>query len=115
MQNDALIEDQLNAELIEQGKKMNELRQEHEQALYELRRELSQKSETELARVDSDYRQNLQVLRDEIGQFNAKVKTMERNEKKAIIEKEKVTNLKEQIYILQERLKNIETDRDLVE
>ena len=39
----------------------------------------------------------------------------EKNEKKNHIEKEKAVSLNEQFQLVQEKLKGIETDRDLVE
>lgn len=48
LQSDAQVEDQLRAELIEQGKKMNELRVEHETTLYEKLTESGQKEEISL-------------------------------------------------------------------
>jgi len=54
-------------------------------------------------------------LNDELRQKDEKIRQFEKNEKRGQIEKEKNQNQQEQFAILQEKLKNIQTDRDLIE
>lgn len=53
---DAVVEDQLRSELIEQGRKMNELRVSHEEAIYQQQQEISAKFESELQRADAEFK-----------------------------------------------------------
>ena len=94
---------------------MNELRAEHEQAMQDLTQKLTQKGDTEINKMDLQHKEAVFKLKEELIQKEEKIKLHEKNEKKNQVEKEKVTNQQEQFSILQERLKNIQTDRDLIE
>ena len=110
-----MLEDQLRTELIDQGKQMNELRAEHEQAVQDLTQKLSQKSEAEVTKLQLQNKEQLQQLKVELIQKDEKIKAFEKNEKKNHIEREKTANQQEQFQLLQESLKNTQTDRDLIE
>ena len=94
---------------------MNELRAEHEQSMQDLTQKLTQKGDTEISKMDLQHKEAVFKLKEELIQKEEKIKLHEKNEKKNQVEKEKVTNQQEQFSILQERLKNIQTDRDLIE
>jgi hypothetical protein len=64
LQSDAQVEDSLRTELIEQGKKMNELRVDHETTLYEKMTEAGLKEESALEKQQATYNLELQQLRD---------------------------------------------------
>jgi hypothetical protein len=115
LQQDAVMEDQLRAELIDQGRKMNELRADHERAMYEQSQQLTQRSENEVNRIEVEYKRSVQKLKEESLQKDTKIRQYEKNEKKSVAEREKYQNLEEQKYLLEERLKNIQTDRDLID
>ena len=94
---------------------MNELRAEHEQSVQDITQKLTQKSDTEISKLELQHKEAIFKLKEELIQKEDKIKLSEKNEKKNQIEKEKLTNQQEQYSILQERLKNIQTDRDLIE
>ena len=94
---------------------MNELRAEHEQTIQDLTQKLSQKNETEVNKLQLQNKEQLQQLKLELIQKDEKIKAFEKNEKKNHIEREKTINQQEQFQLIQESLKNTQTDRDLIE
>ena len=94
---------------------MNELRAEHEQTIQDLTQKLSQKNETEVNKLQLQNKEQLQQLKLELIQKDEKIKAFEKNEKKNHIERERTINQQEQFQLIQESLKNTQTDRDLIE
>ena len=76
-QNDA-VEDNLRKEIIDQGRKMNELRAEHEQQMYDLNQQNNLKSEELQLKHDADMKKMGQRLKEELANRNDKIKDMER-------------------------------------
>ena len=99
---DAVVEDQLRSELIEQGRKMNELRVSHEEAIYQQQQEISAKFESELQRADAEFKKLISKIMEELSQKDTKIRQFEKNEKKNMVEKEKVTNLEAKVKLLNE-------------
>lgn len=77
------VEDQLRKELIEQGKKMNELRADHERKMYEISNENLRNTESQMQKSDASRKLILQKSKDEIAIKNEKIRTLEKNEKKS--------------------------------
>ena len=59
-------EDMLRSEIIEQGRKMNELRAEHEQQMYELKQQNQDKIDELQLKHDADMRKMGQRLKEEL-------------------------------------------------
>lgn len=76
-QNDK-VEDNLRAEIIDQGRKMNELRSEHEQQMYELNQQNQDKIDQLQLKHDGDMRKMGQRLKEELAAKNEKIKEMDR-------------------------------------
>ena len=76
-QNDK-VEDTLRSEIIEQGRKMNELRAEHEQQMYELKQQNQDKIDELQLKHDTDMRKMGQRLKEELAAKNEKIKEMDR-------------------------------------
>lgn len=112
---DAVVEDQLRAELIEQGRKMNELRADHEKAIYTLTSQLSAKFDGELQRADCEFKTHIGKLLEEASAKDERIRVLEKNEKKAIAERERHQSQEQQLKILSEQLKSVQTDRDFVQ
>ena len=94
---------------------MNELRADHERAVYEQSQQLTQKAENDINRIEVEYKRTISKLKEELLQKDTKIRQYEKNEKKSIAEREKYENLEEQKYLLTEHVKNVQTDRDLIE
>lgn len=86
---DAVVEDQLRAELIEQGRKMNEMRQAHERAVTMITHQLTSKFDSELLKADSEFKGQVAKLLAEVNQKENRIRQLEKNEKKAIAERDK--------------------------
>lgn len=76
-QNDK-VEDNLRSEIIEQGRKMNELRSEHEQQMYEIQQQHQNKIDELQLKHDADMRKMGQRLKEELASKNEKIKEMDR-------------------------------------
>ncbi len=63
----------------------------------------------------SKVEQDIQQLEQQLNQRDLKIRALEKTEKKQMIDKDKCLSLEEQIRQLQERIKNIQTDRDLLD
>lgn len=73
------VEDNLRKEIIDQGRKMNELRAEHEQTMYDQNQDHINKLEELQVKQDSDMKKMSQRLKEDIQQKNDKIKELERN------------------------------------
>ena len=93
---------------------MNELRAEHERGVQELKQQLSQKAETELSNVELEHRTLVTKLREDLLAKEEKVKHLEKQEILRQVDKSKTQEQANQLFLLQERLTSIQTDRDLV-
>ena len=93
---------------------MNELRTEHERSIQELKQHLSQKAETEMQNAELEHRQSTQKLQEELLTKEEKIKQLEKQEIMRQIDKAQTQEHQNQLYMLQERLTSIQTDRDLV-
>lgn len=93
---------------------MNELRAEHERAMQELRQQLSQKAETEISNLELENRQVVTKLREDVLAKEEKIKHLEKQEILRQVDKSQTQEQANQVYMLQERLTSMQTDRDLV-
>ena len=71
-------EDSLRSEIIAQGRKMNELRSEHEQSIYDLNQQHQDKNDDLQLKADADMRKMAQRLKEELAAKNEKIKEMDR-------------------------------------
>lgn len=109
------LEDQLRKELLDQSKKMNELKAVQERQVYELSNENFQKIDKLQQKWEADRKAAVQKLKDDIGLKNERIRELEKNEKRLLSEKEKSESMQKQLRELQERLKSLQTDRDMLE
>ena len=72
------------------------------------------KYESEMQRADAEFKKMVAKIAEELSQKDAKIRQFEKNEKKNMVEKEKITNLEAKVKLLNESLKSIQTDRDFV-
>ena len=100
-------EDKLRKEIIEQGKKMNELRSDHERQMYETTSTNNSKVDQMQQRMDADKKKAQQKLKDEIGIKNEKIKEMERQMQKDKALREKAESSIRQMEELKEMQKNL--------
>ena len=82
--------------------------------MQELRQQLNAKGEGELSRVETEHRQALSALRDELVSKDEKIKSMEKSQLDSQIEKARAQEHAEQVKLLQGKLKMVETNRDLL-
>ena len=101
-------------ELLTMGKQMNDLRAEHERAIQELKQQLSQKAENDLSNAELANRQSVTKLREDLLAREEKIKHLEKQEIMRQIDKTTNQEQANQLYMLQERLTSMQTDRDLV-
>lgn len=74
-------------------------------------KEYQQDLQTYKSKVEYD----VQQLESQINQKDLKIRALEKAEKKQMIDRDKCLSLEEHIRQLQERNKNIQTDRDLLD
>jgi F420-0:gamma-glutamyl ligase len=79
----------LRAELIEQGRKMNELRQTHDKAVAVITHQLTSKFDSELLKADSEFKAQVAKLLAEANLKESRIRQLEKNEKRAIQERDK--------------------------
>lgn len=112
-QNDK-VEDNLRSEIIDQGRKMNELRSEHEQQMYDLKQQNQDKIDELQLKHDGDMRKMGQRLKEELAAKNDKIKEMDRQQQKDKILREKAESALRQMDDLKEVQKNLAVDRDII-
>ena len=71
-------EDNLRKEIIDQGRKMNELRQEHERQMYNSSSEQGQKMDNVQQRFDQEKKKLLARYKEEQGVYQQKIQNLER-------------------------------------
>ncbi len=113
-QNEA-IEDALRKELLDQSKKLAELKASQEKQLYELTNENFQKVDLLQQKWENEKKQALAKIRDELQLKNERIKELEKNEKRAMTDKEKVESYGRQIKEITEKVKLAVADRDIIE
>lgn len=86
---------------------MNELRAEHDKSIYTLTSELTTKFDQELQRADSEFKMHVTKLLEESNAKDERIRALEKNEKKAIAERERHQSQEQQLKILGEQLKNV--------
>lgn len=64
---------------------------------------------------EQEKKQALVKLREEIALKNERIKELEKNEKRALSDKEKAESYARQIKEAQERVKSVSADRDMIE
>ena len=84
-------------ELLDQSKKYSELRAQQEKQVYELTNENFQKVDMLQQKWESEKKGALSKLKDEIQLKNERIKDLEKNEKRAMSEKEKCDSYARQI------------------
>lgn len=107
-------QDQLRKEIIDQGRKMNELRAEHEQQIYETTLQNNQKMEALQDKVEQERKKYSLKLKDEIQLKNDKIKDLERQQQKdkAIrLQAESTMRLMDE---LKEQKKMVASERDII-
>lgn len=90
-------EDTLRKEIIDQGRKMNELRQEHERQMYNSSSEQGQKMDNTQQRFDTDKKKLTARYKDEQGAYQQKIQNMERQLQKDKAHREKAESAIRQI------------------
>jgi 23S rRNA pseudoU1915 N3-methylase RlmH len=86
---------------------MNELRAEHEKSIYTLTSELTTKFDQELQRADAEFKTHVTKLLEEASAKDERIRALEKNEKKAIAERERHQSQEQQLKILGEQLKSV--------
>ena len=84
-------------ELLDQSKKYSELRAQQEKQVYELTNENFQKVDMLQQKWESEKKGALSKLKDEIQLKNERIKDLEKNEKRAMSDKEKCDSYARQI------------------
>lgn len=84
-------------ELLDQSKKYSELRAQQEKQIYELTNENFQKVDMLQQKWESEKKGALSKLKDEIQLKNERIKDLEKNEKRAMSDKEKCDSYARQI------------------
>ena len=95
-QNEA-TEDQMRKELLEQSKKMAELKAQQEKQIYELTNENFQKVDLLQQKWENEKKSALLKLKDEIQLKNERIKDLEKNEKRSMTDKEKADSFARQV------------------
>lgn len=96
VQNEA-TEDQLRRELLDQAKKISELKAQQEKQVYELTTENFKKADALHLKWEADKKQALAKLKEELALKTERIKELEKNEKKAMTDKEKCDSFARQI------------------
>ena len=91
------LEDQLRKELLDQSKKMNELKALQERQVYELSNENFQKIDKLQQRYEAEKKQALNKLKEDIQLKNDRIRELEKNEKRLLSEKEKSESMQRQL------------------
>ena len=94
---------------------MNEMHLDHERKLNQLRVDLQSEHAAEIKTLNQKHQQQLQKLDAENTAKEQRIRTLEKTAKNQTIERDKLQAVTEQLNQLQERTKNIQTDRDLIE
>jgi F420-0:gamma-glutamyl ligase len=68
---------------------MNEMRQAHERAVTMITHQLTSKFDSELLKADSEFKGQVAKLLAEVNQKENRIRQLEKNEKKAIAERDK--------------------------
>ena len=84
-------------ELLDQSKKYSELRAQQEKQVYELTNDNFQKVDMLQQKWESEKKGALSKLKDEIQLKNERIKDLEKNEKRAMSDKEKCDSYARQI------------------
>ena len=112
-QNEA-VEDNLRKELLDQQKKHSELRATQEKQLYETTTENFQKIDLLQQKWEGEKKLALQKLKEELALKSERIKDLEKNEKKYMSDREKADSFSRQLKEIQEKMKSLTADRDLL-
>ena len=82
-------EDELRKELLEQSRKANEARTQQEKQVYEMQNEHRQKIEALHQKWEAEKAKAQGKLKEEIALKNERIKELEKNEKRAMTDKDK--------------------------
>ena len=107
-------EDKLRKEIIDQGRKMNELRNEHERQIFEQSNEVNSKLEQYQDKFEQEKKRLLQKYKEEVTLKNDKIKDLERQQQRDKAIKEKAESINRQMEEIKEINKNLAADRDAV-
>ena len=94
---------------------MIEMRQECEATITKTKQESSIEMQMEVKLTQAKLNEEIKILIKDGQQKESKIRVLEKQEKKYAMEKEEQRTLKEQIKELKDKLRNVETDRDLIE
>lgn len=90
-------EDELRKELLEQSRKANEARTQQEKQVYEMQNEHRQKIEALHQKWEAEKAKAQGKLKEEIALKNERIKELEKNEKRAMTDKDKCDSYARQI------------------
>ena len=107
-------EDKLRKEIIDQGRKMNELRNEHERQIYEQSNENNSKLELYQDKFEQEKKRIQQKYKEELSLKNDKIKDLERQQQRDKAIREKAESINRQLEEIKEINKNLAADRDIV-
>lgn len=107
-------EDKLRKEIIDQGRKMNELRNEHERQIFEQSNETNAKLEQVQDKFEQEKKRIQQKYKEELTLKNEKIKDLERQQQRDKAIREKAESINRQIEEIKEINKNLTADRDIV-
>lgn len=107
-------EDKLRKEIIDQGRKMNELRNEHERQIFEQSNEVNSKLEQYQDKFEQEKKRLQQKYKEELTLKNDKIKDLERQQQRDKAIKEKAESINRQMEEIKEINKNLAADRDAV-
>ena len=74
------VEDQLRDEIIDQGRKMNELRAEHEQSMYEQSNDCNQKIDMVQNKAEQEKKKLVGKYKEDLNLKNDKIQELERQQ-----------------------------------
>ena len=94
---------------------MSELRAQQEKQIYELTNENFQKVDQLQLKWEADKKAALLKLKDEIALKNERIKELEKNEKRAMTDKDTADSLVRQNKEIQERMRALASDRDIMQ
>ena len=94
---------------------MAELKAQQEKQIYELTNENFQKVDLLQQKWENEKKLALAKLKEEIQLKNERIKDLEKNEKRSMTDKEKADSFARQVKEISEKVKQITTDRDMIE
>ena len=112
--NNEKVEEQLRKEIIDQGKKMNELRADHERQMLQVTQQNMQKTDQIEAKFEQEKKTVVAKLKEELELKNQKLVDLERQLQRDRAMREKAESVVRQMEDMKDIHKAITEDRDIV-